>query len=218
MKHSANQRNEQVLAYLDLVTPIAWHYSRASGQDHDDLTQVGRLGLLKAAQQFNTGGENTFRGYAKAHIRGAILHYLRDNAGLVRLPRTLQEQAQRMIREHSSNAPSRSNLTAQDSLVVNTYRYQAQWSDYDEQVHYQQQHERSGMQRLTDNERKSALATCWKALPRQERDCLQAVVVEGTSLRTTAERLGTSAMTVQRRVKRGLRRLAGDCRQKGLRP
>lgn len=65
MNHTANQRNEQVLAYLDLVTPIAWHYSRASGQDHDDLTQVGRLGLLKAAQQYNTGGENTFRGMRK---------------------------------------------------------------------------------------------------------------------------------------------------------
>ena len=217
MNRSAQRRNQQVLAYLDLVSPIARHYCRASGQDHDDLIQVGRLGLLKAAQQFNASVGSNFKVYAKAHIRGAILHYLRDSSGLVRLPRRLQEQAQQLIRQGKGQTPSEGpRLTAQESIVINAYRQRTHWADYDEQCLPQQDHQPSGWQRLALGEQTNTLARCWKRLPKFERDCVQAVVVEGTSLRTTAKRLGTSAMTVQRRVKHGLQRLASECHQQGL--
>ena len=43
-----------------------------------------------------------------------------------------------------------------------------------------------------------------------EQRVLQMVVIDGMSLRQTARLLGISAMTVQRRVKRGLRSLASQ--------
>ena len=45
----------------------------------------------------------------------------------------------------------------------------------------------------------------------QEFAVVDHVVLRGESLRSTASHLGISCMTVQRRVKRALRRLAVDC-------
>ena len=217
MNHVAQHRNKQVLAFLNLVTPIARHYSRRSRQDHDDLLQVGRLGLLKAAQQFDTKLGSNFEAFAKAHIRGAILHYLRDRAGLVRLPRRLQEQAQSLLRQRDCHErANRLPLTAQQSLVVNAYRQQMQLTEYDEDSHPTQTMQPGGLQGITQREQATLLASCWRQLPLHERACVYAVVVEGSSLRTTAKRMGTSAMTVQRRVKHGLQTLASECHQRGL--
>jgi len=217
MNHLAQRRNRQVLAFLDLVTPIARHYSRKSRQDHDDLIQVGRLGLLKAAQLFDTSIGSNFEGFAKAHIRGAILHYLRDRGGLVRLPRRLQEQAQRLLQQHDGHRhANHAPLTAQQSLVINAYRQQMELTEYDESCHLTQPSQPGGMQGITQREQATLLASCWRELPLHERACVYSVVVEGSSLRTTAKRMGTSAMTVQRRVKHGLKTLASKCHQKGL--
>ena len=48
--HAPSQQLEiDVSERPDLVTPIALHYARIARQDKDDLIQVGRLGLIKAA-------------------------------------------------------------------------------------------------------------------------------------------------------------------------
>ncbi len=216
MNTVAQRRNKDVLAYLDLVTPIARHYSRASGQDHDDLIQVGRLGLLKAAQHCNTRLSDKFKAYAKAHIRGAILHYLRDSSALMRLPRTLQERAQRLHRRTNSEGSKRQELTAEESLVMATYRQQSQWTAYDERIDLTWSSQHSDWTRLLQSDQRMTVMRCLKELPQKERACIEAVVMEGASLRETAKRLNISAMTVQRRVKHGLQSLADQCRQQGL--
>ena len=48
----------------------------------------------------------------------------------------------------------------------------------------------------------------FRTLERDDQCALQMVVIDGMSLRQTAQRLGVSAMTVQRRVKRGLNTIA----------
>jgi len=217
MPHLAQHRNQQVLAYLDLVLPIANHYARVSGQEPDDLIQVGRLGLLKAAQHHNPKVGRHFQGFAKAHIRGSILHYLRDSSGVVRLPRRLQEQAQRMLRqERGQEASWRPPLTAEESLAINAYRQQMQWIEFDDQYQPARKAQPGGWSQLVQTEQTRTLTDCWTLLPEQEQECIHAVVIEGSSLRETAKRLGTSAMTVQRRVKHGLQTLLRSCLQRGL--
>ena len=49
MHRLTTARNRRVSASLDLMTPIALHFARIARQDKDDLIQVGRLGLIKAA-------------------------------------------------------------------------------------------------------------------------------------------------------------------------
>jgi RNA polymerase sigma-B factor len=67
-------------ASLALVAPIARHYARLTRESADDLTQVGLLGLLRAAERFVASRGLPFEPFARQHIRGAILHYLRDQA------------------------------------------------------------------------------------------------------------------------------------------
>ena len=50
-------------------------------------------------------------------------------------------------------------------------------------------------------------------LPDTVRKAIQWVVIEGKSLRKTGDAFGVSAMTVQRRVKRGLKQLADEIGQ-----
>ena len=103
MSQNHTIRNARIKHHLNLVDPIAGHYARRSGLDRDDLKQVGRLGLLRAAEGYEQGQDKPFEVYARPHIRGAILHYLRDSVGLVRLPRRLQEQAQNTIKTPLQN-------------------------------------------------------------------------------------------------------------------
>ena len=86
------QRNSRVQKYLSLVQPIAKRYAQRSGCDYDDLIQVGCLGLIQASQRFQLTKGTLFHVFAKPHIRGAILHYLRDNASLIRFRDMLKSE------------------------------------------------------------------------------------------------------------------------------
>ena len=56
-------------------------------------------------------------------------------------------------------------------------------------------------------ENRNQLAQALRDLPRKEQTAVVEVIVKGQSLRDVASRTGVSAMTVQRRVKRGLAQL-----------
>jgi RNA polymerase sigma-B factor len=60
---------------------------------------------------------------------------------------------------------------------------------------------------LEQRENRLKLAEALQGLPSQERVALMEVILQGQSLRDVARRTGVSAMTIQRRVKRGLIRL-----------
>ncbi|MFM7170481.1 MAG: sigma factor, partial [Cyanobium sp.] len=72
------RRNALVEAHQHLVPPVASHYARRCPEPKDDLIQLGLLGLIRAAELFNPSAQTPFSAFARPHIRGAILHYLRD--------------------------------------------------------------------------------------------------------------------------------------------
>ena len=76
-----------------------------SGQDREDLYQLGCLGLLKAIQGFDLAFGTQFSTYAVPKIAGEIRRFLRDD-GLVKVSRGQKEQAQAICR-------ARDRLTAQ---------------------------------------------------------------------------------------------------------
>ena len=90
MNRQQIRRNARVEQHMQLVKPLARRYAAKSGQDPDDLLQVGLLGLLRAAERYEGQRDIPFSAFARPHIRGAILHYLRDKAAIIRLPRALQ--------------------------------------------------------------------------------------------------------------------------------
>jgi len=61
----------------ELVRPMTLHYSALAPSAADDLIQVCLLGLIRGAELFSTSLGRR-QAFARQHIRGAILHYLRD--------------------------------------------------------------------------------------------------------------------------------------------
>ncbi|MFC5382514.1 SigB/SigF/SigG family RNA polymerase sigma factor [Aquipuribacter nitratireducens] len=83
-------RDAVVTAHLPLVHHIARRFG-GRGEPHDDLVQVGTIGLIKAVDRYEPGRGVPFAGYAVPTITGEIRRHFRDRAGTVRLPRRLQE-------------------------------------------------------------------------------------------------------------------------------
>ena len=92
-----------------------------SGQDREDLYQLGCLGLLKAIQGFDLAFGTQFSTYAVPKIAGEIRRFLRDD-GAVKVSRGLKERAGavRAARDKLSAAlgrePTLSELSAETGL------------------------------------------------------------------------------------------------------
>ncbi|KRF28454.1 sigma-70 family RNA polymerase sigma factor [Phycicoccus sp. Soil802] len=83
-------RQEAVALTLDLVDGVARRY-HGRGMERDDLVQVGRMALVKAANGYRCGLGSSFAAYAVPTISGEIKRHFRDQGWLVRPPRRLQE-------------------------------------------------------------------------------------------------------------------------------
>ena len=183
MNSQQKRRNTRVEHHMRLVEPLARRYARTSGQDRDDLQQVGLLGLLRAAERYEGRKDVPFSAFARPHIRGAILHYLRDKASIIRLPRAVQNSGLDVGAGFNAASQQRRLLPLTDDLIS------------------QNDPKGSNLER-TENRRK--LAEALHHLPDRERAALMQVILQGQSLRDVARSTGVSAMTIQRRVKRGL--------------
>ncbi len=79
-----------------LVVSIAKRFLNR-GVECDDLVQIGMLGLIKAAKNFDTSYNTKFSTYAVPLITGEIKRHLRDD-GQVKVSRSLKEIAQKIAR------------------------------------------------------------------------------------------------------------------------
>ena len=197
-KVQQQQRNHRIQKYLSLVQPIARRYSYQSGCDCDDFTQVGYLGLIQASQRFKLTHGNSFPAFAKPHIRGAILHYLRDHVSLVRLPRGVEELA---IKIRGQDERTLINI---DQLILQNYKFKSNWKELNEECVGGTCNGSDDME-LKEQNQKIKLAM--KKLAKNEQIIIQLVIFEGNSLRKAGKIIGVSAMTVQRRLKRALAQL-----------
>ncbi|MDQ4492287.1 sigma-70 family RNA polymerase sigma factor [Sinomonas sp. ASV486] len=83
-------RQALVVEYLGLADALARRFRR-TGHDQEDLRQVARLGLVKAAQRYREDGGPGFVQYAVPTITGELKRYVRDQSWTVRPPRSLQD-------------------------------------------------------------------------------------------------------------------------------
>jgi RNA polymerase sigma factor, sigma-70 family len=213
------QRNARIEQYQQLVRPIALHYHLRCAEPLDDLVQVGLLGLLRASELYNRQRQTPFDAFARPHIRGAILHYLRDTAPAVRLPRRLEEQHHQLaqLQNRFTHPPTSEQLRQAMGLSP------AQWQRLLDSA----QHRRSLSldQLLLDPEAADQLPSTegpgagldaagplqvhslLGQLESSQRAVLERVVLAGWSYRRTGDALKISPMTVQRRLRSGLTRL-----------
>jgi RNA polymerase sigma-B factor len=217
LSRTLQQRNARIEQYQQLVRPIALHYHQRCAEPLDDLVQVGLLGLLRAAELYSQQRQTPFDAFARPHIRGAILHYLRDTAPAVRLPRRLEEQHHQLaqLRRQWGAHPTPEQL--RQAMGLNP----GQWQRLLE----------SGLHRrplsldqlLVEPEATDQLPAIQQSdarpepelevrnllgqLERSQRAVLERVVLAGWSYRRTGEALQISPMTVQRRLRSGLAQL-----------
>ena len=101
--------------------------------------------------------------------------------------------------------PERSPRSAADALAVDHYRSKQHWVEFNDDLLDDRP---EGIDLVERSEAWSRVNKLFRNLENDDQCALQMVVIDGMSLRQTAQRLGVSAMTVQRRVKRGLNTIA----------
>ncbi|MEV4349966.1 SigB/SigF/SigG family RNA polymerase sigma factor [Actinoplanes sp. NPDC049596] len=82
-------------ATIEIMLPMADRLARRyrnSSEPADDVTQVARLGLVKAVERYDPE-RGSFTAYAVSVITGEIKRHFRDNGWNVHVPRRLQELA-----------------------------------------------------------------------------------------------------------------------------
>lgn len=91
-KHPLDEGIQQkiILTYKDLVESIARKYSKNS-MIHEDLVQVGMIGLLAAIKRFDASYGKTFESFAIPTIVGEIKRFIRDKTWSVHVPRRIKE-------------------------------------------------------------------------------------------------------------------------------
>lgn len=84
-----------VLHYERLVQSIARKYSNGKAY-HEDIAQVGMLGLLGAIRRYDPEFGRSFEAFAVPTIIGEIKRFLRDKTWAVHVPRRIKELGPRI--------------------------------------------------------------------------------------------------------------------------
>lgn len=220
------RRNRRVETYRDLVRPLALHYAQRCQESWEDLLQVGMLGLIRAAELYRSEQGTPFPAFARPHIRGAILHYLRDEAPSVRLPRRQAELQERLQRLENRGPASDGRATSagaglRERLGVD----EARWNllQRHRQLCRPLPLEGAHLEELAapevgqGEERLVALRELLDQLDPRQKLVVRQVVLGGCSYRRLATQMQVSPMTVQRLLHRGLATLRDQLEARELR-
>ena len=207
-------RNARVERYLELVDPIARHYAARSPESRDDLRQVGLLGLIRAAELFRTEAAVPFPVFARAHVRGTILHYLRDQAPLLRLPRRRQELEQqrsrvaRQLRQQLGREPGSEELRLACGLSPEQWQQFEKLPPLPQRVCFDESQWRGlGSPDEPSAQVDSGVMAALQRLDGRKRQVVRDVVFAGLSLREVARMRHTSTTTAHRLLHQGLAEL-----------
>ncbi|MFM1797790.1 MAG: hypothetical protein RLZZ117_68 [Cyanobacteriota bacterium] len=218
------QRNALVEAHRHLVPPLAGHYGLRCREPREDLTQVGFLGLIRAAELYRHNMQTPFAAFARPHIRGAILHHLRDGAAMVRLPRRQSELRARLARLEDAEplaAGGRSAATTacwrQLGVTPEQWRLLCRHKQLCRPAPLEgallEQVASPADDPLEADAASLRLEDLLTGLDPRSQNVVRWVVVQGWSYRKAAAALDVSAMTVQRCLRKGLATLREQLRE-----
>ncbi|TVR15852.1 MAG: RNA polymerase sigma factor SigF [Phormidium sp. GEM2.Bin31] len=222
---STELRNQLVQLNIGLVRKEVHHWLKQCNETYDDLLQVGCLGLIRAIERFDLTQGHAFSSFAIPYIRGEIQHYLRDRSPSMRVPRqwlTVHRQAKKVIRQLNSDlkrTPTDEEIAdALDIPVSEWLEIQLALQNrsplsLDAPVAEAEDQGSSLGATVTDRQYRSfQLAEEDRILLQQglakleSGTCkvLEFVFLQDLTQKETADRMGISAVTVSRRVKKGL--------------
>ena len=110
-------REQLARHYLPLAERLARRFAHR-GESFDDLTQVARLGLVKAIDRFDPARGNRFSTFAVPTIIGELKRHFRDQRWALRVPRRIQEtylevrQAKEDLTQELNRSPTVAEIAA----------------------------------------------------------------------------------------------------------
>lgn len=93
-QHQENEdsqaQDKLVKHYRKLIESLAYRYSKGQSH-HEDLVQVGMVGLIGAINRFDLSFDRKFEAFLVPTVIGEIKRYLRDKTWSVHVPRRIKE-------------------------------------------------------------------------------------------------------------------------------
>ncbi|MGV0023855.1 RNA polymerase sigma factor SigF [Phormidesmis priestleyi] len=225
---SSYTRNQLVELNFGLVRKEAHHWIHQCTESYEDLLQVGCIGLIRAIERFDMSKGHAFSSFAIPYIRGEIQHYLRDKSPSVRIPRrwqALQRQAVWVARDlHGKLHRNPTDAELADALEISLCEWQEiklacqnrSLLSLDAPIGDEENGTASLGDLVPDHQYRSfqlaqedqiRLQQALVQLEKRTQQILEFVFLYDLTQKETAERLGISAVTVSRRVKKGLEAL-----------
>lgn len=215
-----------VLQYQDLVHSLARKFSKGKSI-HDDLVQVGMIGLLAAFRRYDKTFGRSFESFAVPTIVGEIKRFIRDKTWSVHVPRRIKELGPRIKKavEELTTRLQRSPkifeiaefLEVSEEEVLETMEmgksYQA--LSVDSSIEADQEGSTVTLLDLVGSndagfdqiDKRMLLEKAFGVLSEREREILQCTYFENLSQKETGERLDISQMHVSRLQRRALEKL-----------
>ena len=227
-------RQALIERHIDFVRRLASRYARR-GEQLDDLTQVGCVGLIKAIDRYDGAFGASLTTYAAPNVLGEIKRHFRDRGWAVRVPREIQElnvKLTRIVDELTTKlgrSPSVDELAAATGSsieqVLEALESSAAYSamslsegpDPDDDSGGPMETVGQEDDEFEKSEQRLTLATGIQRLPARERTILHLRFFEGLTQSEIADRIGISQMHVSRLIRDSLDRMRSELEQ-GERP
>lgn len=226
-----NPQNESlkeklVFKYRNLVHSLASKYSR-NRDNHEDLVQVGMIGLLVAAERFDPEIGKSFEAFLIPTIIGEIKRFIRDKTWSVHVPRRVKELGPRINRtvDELTNALQRSptvteiaeQLNVSEEEILETMEMGSSYRalSVDQRINADPEGSTISLLDLIGDveegyasiDRNLLLERILPILPKREQEILKYTFLENLSQKETGELLGISQMHVSRLQRRSLKKL-----------
>lgn len=224
---SDNEVKEKiVLTYKNLVESIARKYSKNSSI-HEDLTQVGMIGLLAAIRRFDASFGKSFESFAIPTIIGEIKRFIRDKTWSVHVPRRIKELGPKIKKAvdeltiEDQKSPSVHDiaeyLEVSEEDILETMEMGKSYKalSVDRKVEADSEGSTVAILDLVGNDengyenidQKMVLEKILPILSEREQDILRCTYFDNLSQKETGEALGISQMHVSRLQRRALLKL-----------
>lgn len=217
--------------YRKLIESLAYKYSKGQSH-HEDLVQVGMVGLIGAINRFDLSFDRKFEAFLVPTVIGEIKRYLRDKTWSVHVPRRIKEIGPRIkkVSDELTNELERSPSIAEiaDRLEVSEEVLEAMemGQSYNAlSVDHSIEADKDGstvtlldiMGQKDDNydltEKRMILERILPILSDREREIIQCTFIEGLSQKETGERIGLSQMHVSRLQRTAIKKLQQAAKQ-----
>src|SRR6478752_1577955 len=217
-------RQELIERHVGFVRRLAQRYSRR-GEQLEDLTQVGCVGLIKAIDRFDGSFGASLTTYAAPNILGEIKRHFRDRGWSVRVPREIQELNVKLTKvvdelttklgrspsvvelAAATGATTEQVLEALESSSAYSALSLSEGPDPDEEGGGPMETLGEEDEHFEQSEQRITLATGIQHLPTRERAILHMRFFEGLTQSEIADRMGISQMHVSRLIRNSLDRM-----------